>query len=360
MNVNVFYLENQTQIDIHSNEKMGRIEEKILQQLQLIIYQIEHIKIIMENNTEIIIGSESCSFYMTWNEIIDEYGETEVRCIFVVDRRRDENGCVIKENRILDEYVRYQQEEDNQRYLEELRNENLRNENSYILPETNIPSSFYTNLFQSILSRPIILQQNTRTQPISLNQNIERQINEMDSIIQRYMNRVSTETEPDEEIDEISETSEEVQRLEEEETKEDNPISNQRIYSATFEIPITSSITNSILTNYLTNLLSNTTFNHLPTGNIQNPFSTYEDIKMIISEDEFENLTYDEYKNCSEDHKKIKECTICTDTFSEDDIVLCTICKHVFHKNCIKQWLCHESVKCPICREEICRGHPNF
>ena len=43
------------------------------------------------------------------------------------------------------------------------------------------------------------------------------------------------------------------------------------------------------------------------------------------------------------------ECTICLDEFEENEqIMIINKCKHVFHKECIKKWLC-KSEYCPNC-----------
>ena len=338
----------------------------------------------MKNGVEIIMGDEQCGFSMLLSEVMDEQDENEIEHIVVVDRRRDESGRVIKENHIMDSYIRYEQNEESERYLRELQNETT-------LPEMNsLSSSFSNQLFQAILSTPITLHQSIRNPyiiPITTNrenvyQNMEQQLNDMETMIRRYMENVEngntqtqrqerTNTETDEEtqnveveeVEEIDDDNIETQSLEGE-NNSNRVQSNQTIYTATFEIPFTSPVLNySGLSDYINNLFANPNVfingNSEVNINGQNSF-LYENVKVIISEDEFENLHFDEYKNVSDDHKKVKECTICTDSFQENDNVLFTECKHVFHKECIKQWLCHESVKCPICREEICKGHPNY
>ena len=46
------------------------------------------------------------------------------------------------------------------------------------------------------------------------------------------------------------------------------------------------------------------------------------------------------------------ECTICFDIFKENELLKQLNCKHIFHKECLSQWLLNEN-KCPVC-EKIC------
>lgn len=77
----------------------------------------------------------------------------------------------------------------------------------------------------------------------------------------------------------------------------------------------------------------------------------YEDVKIILNDEEFNNietLIYNNLNNCG-----MSSCLICTEDFNNNDEIKKTKCNHIFHTNCIKQWLCKESNKCPICRIEI-------
>ena len=46
------------------------------------------------------------------------------------------------------------------------------------------------------------------------------------------------------------------------------------------------------------------------------------------------------------------ECSICFDIFKENELLKQLNCKHIFHKECLSQWLLNEK-KCPICNK-IC------
>ncbi len=50
--------------------------------------------------------------------------------------------------------------------------------------------------------------------------------------------------------------------------------------------------------------------------------------------------------------KFINSCSICQESFNESDDVNILVCKHMFHKDCINQWL-NRSNTCPLCRCKI-------
>lgn len=64
----------------------------------------------------------------------------------------------------------------------------------------------------------------------------------------------------------------------------------------------------------------------------------FDDIKLI---------KYNKYVN-----KENYQCIICMEEFQENEIVKLLPCKHIFHSNCIKQWLMKEKT-CPFCKKEI-------
>lgn len=89
---------------------------------------------------------------------------------------------------------------------------------------------------------------------------------------------------------------------------------------------------------------------------ILNPFG--DDVKVVISEEEFEEkLQHSLFQDLN--NQTNTDCTICTEMFQPTDPVIFTPCGHIFHRDCIKPWLCNESTKCPSCRKEIIQGHPS-
>lgn len=52
-----------------------------------------------------------------------------------------------------------------------------------------------------------------------------------------------------------------------------------------------------------------------------------------------------------------KNCAICLSNFDESDQVSGLPCSHLFHTECINQWL-ENTPRCPICRTDIHQLHP--
>ena len=78
------------------------------------------------------------------------------------------------------------------------------------------------------------------------------------------------------------------------------------------------------------------------------------DVKVVLSDEEFNNINTVEYKDLNTE--ETIECLICTESFIETDDIKKIKCNHLFHKCCIKKWLCEESNKCPVCRIDIDKG----
>lgn len=79
-------------------------------------------------------------------------------------------------------------------------------------------------------------------------------------------------------------------------------------------------------------------------------FNTLEDIKIALTEEEFNNLDTVNNPSIIEN----KQCNICLDEFTSTDLdtkhIIQLKCNHIYHKNCIKEWLTKQSTKCPSCR----------
>jgi hypothetical protein len=99
---------------------------------------------------------------------------------------------------------------------------------------------------------------------------------------------------------------------------------------------------------------------------------TLEDVKILMSQDEFDEMkcgTYIEYiqRVRPESINTITEnneteividdndiCTICTDDFTITDVMInLPKCNHIFHKQCIGRWLTEFKNKCPLCNTDV-------
>ena len=46
-------------------------------------------------------------------------------------------------------------------------------------------------------------------------------------------------------------------------------------------------------------------------------------------------------------------CSICLDTFKQNDVIRQMPCNHEFHKTCIDPWLVNYRIECPMCRRKL-------
>lgn len=74
--------------------------------------------------------------------------------------------------------------------------------------------------------------------------------------------------------------------------------------------------------------------------------SELEDVKVVLTEEDFDKLC-----SIDDDLEIDEECGICIEKFDKKDIVKLH-CNHIFHRECIKKWLCHQKTTCPICRQD--------
>ena len=70
-------------------------------------------------------------------------------------------------------------------------------------------------------------------------------------------------------------------------------------------------------------------------------------------------LFHNDFHNDEESSNDIPEntCSICLSELQEGDIVGDIPCGHVFHKDCLKEWL-HKNNHCPICRAPNIASYP--
>ena len=81
--------------------------------------------------------------------------------------------------------------------------------------------------------------------------------------------------------------------------------------------------------------------------------TNFDDVKVALTKEQFDTLPCEIVNSDNENTYKTLECNICMDEYKQHDPVIKLFCKHYFHKDCIKNWLCNERVTCPICRTDI-------
>jgi len=69
-----------------------------------------------------------------------------------------------------------------------------------------------------------------------------------------------------------------------------------------------------------------------------------------LNSQQFENLPITKYKK--EKYSENFQCIICMEEFNEKEKVKLLPCGHIFHPNCIKEWLMKQK-SCPFCKSEI-------
>jgi hypothetical protein len=437
----IVYQETRKQFSFYENEKIGKTQESILNSFSLLIYNIEYTQVIWKDGTTTIMGDESMLFGDTWKSYLEKNQKNvqEIDRMEVIDRRRDEKGNVIKENKIIDNYIQFEQNEINHEFLQSwnipLRNVSMHSPN---ITFRNFESSFFQDFMRpNVLQRRYTESISTESDSESEEEEEYREVdgdeeedgnrefleihnevrtgegntmniritgtlqgsNPLFQILEQSFQQLSTQGLTTEIIDEQENRNEpeEIQEPEsptneQEETKEDDNLppliddfgneverENRRLQRTNlfmnrlrnlrernfFDTPrivrlpmydtslIEDTQSMRVLEDFMTNLFGNGHFEFAPS-------QFDDDVKVVIDEDEFENLNHQSYQDIEEKEKYNQECIICTDNFCESDKVFKTHCGHIFHKDCIHPWLTKESTSCPICRKEIIKGHPKF
>lgn len=77
-----------------------------------------------------------------------------------------------------------------------------------------------------------------------------------------------------------------------------------------------------------------------------------EDVKVTLQDEDFQKLQTAPFESHhSEDGHD--HCNICLEQYKEGISVTKLPCKHLFHTECIKAWLCGEKINCPVCRHDV-------
>lgn len=114
----------------------------------------------------------------------------------------------------------------------------------------------------------------------------------------------------------------------------------------------TNTTTNTTTTDLLNTNLITSLFSILLQGTDDLNFENMEDVKVTLTDEQFQKLNSVEVNENNRLEYETLECNICMDEYKIADNVVKLGCKHVFHKDCIKHWLCNERVTCPVCRKD--------
>ena len=77
-----------------------------------------------------------------------------------------------------------------------------------------------------------------------------------------------------------------------------------------------------------------------------------EDVKLVVGADALEKIPICKYENLEDKIKKMNiSCTVCQEDFNTEDSVRLLPCEHIYHPDCIDDWLKEHSYKCPCCRK---------
>ena len=85
-----------------------------------------------------------------------------------------------------------------------------------------------------------------------------------------------------------------------------------------------------------------------------------EDVKMVLTDQELSELDCKKMSEVEREDESDYKCTVCLESVKEDESVIVLKCKHIFHEKCIKTWLTKCSNKCPVCREVVANGVPDY
>lgn len=90
------------------------------------------------------------------------------------------------------------------------------------------------------------------------------------------------------------------------------------------------------------------------------PRADLEDVKVVLSKEEFAKLPTVSVTPDELDEYGAKECNVCIESYKEGDTLTKLPCQHLFHTECIEHWLCNENVKCPVCRHDTRQIQPSI
>ena len=127
-------------------------------------------------------------------------------------------------------------------------------------------------------------------------------------------------------------------------------------YTIVYEILI-DEIRRLISRSYTFALLSDMIMNS-PQGNYGNQM---DNVKLTVKPEIIEGITRKKFKEYESNIKEINtKCTICQACFEGEDDTRILNCNHVYHTDCIDNWLVNYNYLCPCCREPAAEHFANL
>jgi len=355
--IHVTHNDNRKLLRIINDLSLGDTIEYILQMLNIYIYSLEKIVI----NGTIDVSDQDM------NRPTTSIVQHPIR-IVLYDRLKDGSGNILnRESMLIDNYMRYvQMRNDNliasnyQNHLNRFDryfNRNYASGTRPLMNSVNNLNSLYSNL-------------NSTSNPSqSTADNLQSETSNYNNLYNTVMNslnrRATTQTHPIETVEmefHVTPMTSGVQR-----DASRNDISGNYYSSVLGNF---SNIINRNYGNFRNSGGGTVHYQTIPLTSYSNIFTNLlnslgltttglaEDVKMVLTDQEISQLKRIKFKDisgCEQD-----KCTVCLDEFEDDDDMIELKCGHHFHEDCIVHWFKTCSNKCPICREEISRGVPDF
>ena len=125
-------------------------------------------------------------------------------------------------------------------------------------------------------------------------------------------------------------------------------------YTLVYEILI-DEIRRLISRSYTFMLLSDIIIGNPPHGN------QMENIKLTVKPEIIEGITQKKFKDHEVNVKEVNtKCTVCQACFEGEDDTRILNCNHVYHTDCIDNWLTNYNYLCPCCREPAAEHFANL
>ena len=105
--------------------------------------------------------------------------------------------------------------------------------------------------------------------------------------------------------------------------------------------------------NFIDSLFETFLDNDINIQDILGNIDDLQDIKVTLSKSDFNKLEKILVNDDNLNDFLNSQCNICMEEYKVDEYIIKLKCKHLFHKECIKDWLCKEKISCPVCRMDV-------